>query len=119
MEFTILPYDKFTPFVYTGAGLNIMNERELYDWKFQFGLGVEYMVSDTFGLNLFAEQNFVFNDEIDGIQSGKRDDFYYRFGFGVNIYLFNSNKSYKTKTVSPVDGKTELNANSIDQGSNN
>jgi curli production assembly/transport component CsgG len=117
-EFTILPYDRFTPFLYTGGGFNIMNERDIYDWKFQLGLGVEYMVSDTFGLHLFAEQNFVLNDEIDGIRSGRRDDFYYRFGLGINIYLGNNNKSYKTKSVSPVDGKTELNTQTTTGGNN-
>lgn len=104
-EFTILPYDKFTPFIFTGGGANFLNDSNEFDWKFQIGLGVEYMVSDEIGLMLFGEQNFVFSDNIDGVVAGNRDDFYYRFGFGINVYLFGGEK-YKVQNVSPEDEKS-------------
>ena len=107
LEFTILPYDNFTPFISTGGGANYLNSSNQLDWKFQFGIGLEYLVSDSIGIKFLAEQNIVFSDEVDGIISGKRDDFYYRFGLGVNFYLFNK-KQYKVKSVSPVDGTTEI-----------
>lgn len=117
-EFTILPYDNFTPFIYTGGGANFLNNSNQFDWKFQLGLGVEYMVTDDVGIMLFGEQNFVFSDEVDGVVSGKRDDFYYRFGLGVNVYLF-KNKSYKIKSVSPTDSSSQIQTISDDQGANN
>ena len=86
-EFTVLPYDTFTPFIYSGLGANGGNDLTKIDLKFQYGLGLEYLVSDKLGINLFAEQNVVFSDEVDGIINGKRDDFYYRFGLGLNFYL--------------------------------
>ncbi|RNC86730.1 MAG: hypothetical protein ED556_04740 [Winogradskyella sp.] len=86
-EFTILPYDNLTPFVYSGFGANARNSFSNVDLKFQYGLGLEYLVSDQLGLTLFGEQNILFTDELDGVISGKRDDFYYRFGLGLNFYL--------------------------------
>ncbi|GGI58172.1 hypothetical protein GCM10011444_24810 [Winogradskyella haliclonae] len=86
-EFTILPYDNFTPYIYSGMGANARNNFANVDLKFQYGIGLEYLVSDQLGINLFGEQNIVFTDELDGAISGKRDDFYYRFGLGLNFYL--------------------------------
>jgi len=86
-EFTVLPFDTFTPFIYSGLGANASDNFTQIDLKFQYGVGLEYLVSDKLGINLFAEHNVVFSDEIDGIVSGRRDDFYYRFGLGLNFYL--------------------------------
>ena len=86
-EFTILPYDSFTPYIYSGLGANGGDNFASIDLKFQYGLGLEYLISDQLGINLFGEHNIVFNDELDGVASGKRDDFYFRFGLGLNFYL--------------------------------
>lgn len=86
-EFTILPFDNLTPFIYSGMGVNGRDNLTELDLKFQYGLGLEYLVSDKLGINIFAEQNVVFTDELDGIVSGRRDDFYYRAGVGLNFYL--------------------------------
>ncbi|ARV09071.1 hypothetical protein BTO05_05260 [Winogradskyella sp. PC-19] len=86
-EFTILPYDNLTPFIYSGFGANGRNDLSEIDLKFQYGLGLEYMLSDKLGINIFGEHNITFSDEVDGVISGKRDDFYYRFGLGLNFYL--------------------------------
>lgn len=86
-EFTILPYDNLTPFIYSGMGANGRNDLDDIDLKFQYGAGLEYLVSDQIGINLFAEHNVTFSDELDGFVSGKRDDYYFRFGLGLNFYL--------------------------------
>lgn len=86
-EYTILPYDKLSPYIYGGAGTNSTNVFTQFEPKVQYGVGLEYLITDQIGLTLFGEQNFVFSDELDGVISGSRDDFYYRFGFGLNIYL--------------------------------
>ena len=87
VEFTILPYDNFTPFIYSGMGTNIADGFSDLNLKFQYGLGLEYLLSDQLGIQLFGEHNLVFTDELDGVISGKRDDFYFRFGVGLNFYL--------------------------------
>lgn len=101
IEYTILPYDRLTPFVFGGVGSNVSNYFEKLDPKIQTGAGIEYMASDRLGVSLYGEYNLVFSDEVDDVISGNRDDMYYRFGLGVNIYL--------GKINSRTDKKRELN----------
>jgi len=56
-------------------------------FKIQYGVGIEYFLSKKLGLKIFGEHNLVFSDELDGIVNGKRDDFYYNLGVGVNYYF--------------------------------
>jgi len=91
-ELLILPYDDFSPYVYVGAGLNASNYFREMDPKTEFGLGFEYMMSKKMGVKIYGGHCQVFSDELDGIVSGKRDDFYWRFGLGVNYYFSKSNK---------------------------
>ncbi len=86
-EYNVLPYDKLTPFAFAGGGVNFANGLEDATPKLQYGAGMEYLVSDGIGIKLFGEYNMTFSDELDGVANGKRDDFYWRVGAGVNIYL--------------------------------
>lgn len=107
MEFTILPYDKLTPFIYAGGGA-FTDFLEVIDPKIQYGLGIEYLINDTVGLNLFAEQNIVFSDEVDNVVSGKRDDFFYRFGLGLNFYLNSKNPNKKAEKLKAKQEENRL-----------
>lgn len=100
-EYNMLPYDNLSPFFYAGFGINASNYLKDVDPKIQYGLGVEYLVSPVLGINIFAENNIVFSDKIDKLVNGKRDDFYYRFGVGLNIYLAKP-KTVKTKISTVV-----------------
>ena len=101
-SFEILPNDDFTPFIYAGAGLIVDGVRpdsgnlQFGDafFKFQYGAGIKYYVSSHIGFKLFAEHNIVASDKLDGISSGKRNDFYYNFGVGLN-YNFSFSKNNK------------------------
>ncbi len=86
-EVNILPSDKFTPYVFGGFGTNASNHFKVIDPKVQAGLGFEYLVANNIGLTIYGEHNLVFSDKLDGIEYGKRDDMFYRFGAGVNIYF--------------------------------
>ncbi|OZV67954.1 CsgG/HfaB family protein [Winogradskyella aurantia] len=86
-EFTVLPFDNLTPYIYSGVGFHVQSDFPYSDTKLQVGVGLEYLINESLGINLLAESNFTFSDEIDGVINGKRDDFYYRFGLGLNIYL--------------------------------
>ena len=97
LEYNLLPYDKFTPFIFGGAGVNAANYFKKVDPKIQLGFGVEYLLKDNIGLYAFGQQNYVFSDEIDNVIAGKQNDLFYRFGVGVNIYFTNTNKQKNKK----------------------
>ncbi|WP_410004574.1 CsgG/HfaB family protein [Aequorivita nionensis] len=94
-QFALLPNDKLSPFVYAGSGvimsaLNpIDNSLEFGEpfFKVQYGLGVEYFISNKIGIKLFGEHNLVFTDKLEKAVNGKRNDYYYNIGLGLNYYF--------------------------------
>jgi len=101
LDYQILPYDKLTPFLYTGPGVMFFADKddpeELLSpfqsfFVVKFGGGVEYTINEKISLSLKGDWNISFSDDIDNIVQGRRNDYYYTFGIGVN-YHFGSNKS--------------------------
>jgi curli biogenesis system outer membrane secretion channel CsgG len=87
LEFIVLPYDVFTPYLFVGPGVNFNKKFENSSFKAQYGAGFEYLATNNFGLKLYAEHNLNFSDNLDYVVSGKRDDYYWRFGFGMTYYF--------------------------------
>ncbi|NOR28657.1 MAG: hypothetical protein GQ540_09045 [Lutibacter sp.] len=87
LEYNFLPYDNVSPFMYGGIGTVSDLDIASPQVKFQYGLGVEYLPVNNIGIKLFGEQNMLTNDKLDGLIQGKRDDFYWRIGVGVNFYM--------------------------------
>ncbi|WP_166919251.1 CsgG/HfaB family protein [Flavobacterium poyangense] len=94
LEFIILPKDKFSPYIFAGGGFGMNRKFDNTHAKIQYGVGLEYLVSNTLGIKLSAEQNINFTDNIDYVKAGTRDDFYYKFGLGLTYY-FGANKKNK------------------------
>ena len=94
LEYIVLPQDQFTPLLYLGGGVNAANYLTSVDPKFQAGIGLEYLLSKKLGLHMFVDYNYVFSDELDFIDAGKRSDTYYRAGIGINYY-FSKRKNKK------------------------
>ena len=88
-ELLLLPKDKLSPFVFGGIGYGVNKAFENRHFKFQYGVGLEYMASKKVGIKVYAEHNLNFSDNIDYIKRGLRDDYYYRFGFGLTYYFSN------------------------------
>jgi len=96
-EFVFLPYDKFTPYAYGGFGMmfDVEDSRNNPDKdkvnpppkKIQGGLGVLFYVSESVGIKAYAEGNLTFSDNLDGVENGSRNDYYYNFGIGINYYF--------------------------------
>ena len=100
-QLDILPKDNLSPFVYVGPGMTMAvanrNDGTIL-FKMQLGAGVEYHITQEWGLMLFGEQNIMFNDDLDMLVQGKRNDYYYNFGFGINYY-FNTKRRVVNKTL--------------------
>ncbi|WP_144892856.1 CsgG/HfaB family protein [Flavobacterium tiangeerense] len=99
LEFMVLPKDKFSPYLFAGGGYGANKKIENNHTKAQYGLGLEYMVSNAIGIKLYGEHNLNFSDNIDYQIRGVRDDFYYRFGFGLTYYFLNSKKNTFSKKI--------------------
>ncbi len=96
-EIVFLPYDKFTPYAYGGFGImfdieeshNNPNKTKVNPppKKIQGGLGLLFYVSESFGIKAFAESNLTFSDNLEGVERGNKNDYYYNFGIGFNYYF--------------------------------
>jgi len=91
--FMVLPNDKLSPYIFGGAGyvFNLGGDiPEGFDssyFKTQYGIGLEYLISQKLSLKAFAEHNILFSDDLDYIDQGKRNDQYFNFGVGLNFNL--------------------------------
>ncbi|MFT5863959.1 MAG: curli production assembly/transport component CsgG [Flavobacteriales bacterium] len=103
LEYDLLPSDNFGPYLYAGGGYIFGDE--ISTAKFQYGLAVVYKMSDRLGLRVFAEQNLTFSDELDNAINGKRDDFYYNFGFGIKYYLSGKSKRKNEEGLELIEDK--------------
>lgn len=92
VEYILLPKDKLTPYVFAGGGYGMNKEFENNHTKVQYGAGLEYLVSDRIGIKMYGEHNLNFSDNIDYLERGTRDDYYYRFGIGLTYYFTNKKR---------------------------
>lgn len=107
-EVNILPYDQFTPYVFGGFGTNASNYFKTIDPKVQVGLGFEYLIANNIGLMVYGEHNYVFSDQLDFLESGNKDDMYYRFGAGVNVYFTQPRTKFNEQRILDKQKQKEL-----------
>ena len=107
-EVNFLPYDTFTPYLFGGFGFNAFNDFDSIDPKLQIGLGFEYLISNNIGLIIYGEHNYVFNDELDGLDIGKNDDMFYRVGAGLNVYFTQPKTKFNQNRLLERQKKREL-----------
>ena len=72
------------------------------------GFGLEYIVTESIGVKLFTDYNYVFSDLVDGKEFGDSDDTFWRIGFGINYYFGNSKKKKEH-----ISGPSIINSNPI------
>ncbi|MDV7187605.1 CsgG/HfaB family protein [Lutibacter sp. TH_r2] len=87
LEYDFLPFDDLSPFAYGGLGTISNLDLDNPKIKFQYGVGIEYLPMPNLGIKLFGEQNLIMSDNIDGLERGKQDDYYWKVGLGLNFYL--------------------------------
>ncbi len=92
LNYNFLPFDKLTPYVYGGVGGVSPSKNIDGYFKFQYGLGLEYLFTPEMGLKVFFEHNLLTTDELDKVVQGKRKDNYFRAGVQMNFYF---GKKYK------------------------
>ena len=110
LEYLVIPYSEFTPFVFGGYGYNASNYFEETHTKVQFGLGLEYIVMEGLGIKLFGDYNFVLSNEEEGLILPDNDESFLRVGLGVNLYF--GGKKRKEQILENID--TVINSNLIE-----
>jgi curli production assembly/transport component CsgG len=110
LEYLVLPNKEFSPFIFVGGGLNASNYFKQTTSKTQVGIGLEYLISESIGVKVFSDYNYVFSDELDGLIAGESDDTFFRIALGLNFYFGrNDNKRLIKKgektiiTSNPID----------------
>ncbi|WP_405199519.1 CsgG/HfaB family protein [Christiangramia sp. LLG6405-1] len=108
-QIDLLPNDNFGPYIFAGPGVglelgnpklsNDMENLSTNFLKIQYGGGLNYFISEKLGLKVFAEHNILFNDKLDNLVNGKRDDYYFNFGIGLN-YFFGTTGNNNSQTQS-------------------
>jgi curli production assembly/transport component CsgG len=95
--YDILPYESITPTIYIGVGT--MTDLKISNpfFEFQYGVGVEFLPVNNLGIVIFGEQNILFSDNLEGVEQGKYNDFYWRVGFGFNFYFGSPYKKVNSK----------------------
>ncbi len=90
----LLPYDRFTPYFSLGGGAIFEHRNDLEDidpsrWigKVNASLGGEYMVSPKFGVQVSGMYNYLFSDELDGLDRGLLNDVYWGGQIGFKYYF--------------------------------
>jgi curli production assembly/transport component CsgG len=109
-EYVVSPYTRFSPFFQAGFGYSIQNKSKNTAFKFQWSLGLEYIVSEGIGLKLYGERNTNFTDELDGVREGETNDLGIRLGGGINFYF--GGKKKKAERLSRI--KTVINSNLLE-----
>jgi curli production assembly/transport component CsgG len=89
LEYILLSKDKVTPFLYGGGGGLIDDDFSKFEFKLQYGVGLEYIPIKNLGVRLFVEQNMLFTDDIDLKIYGNLDDSYWRYGVGLTYFVGN------------------------------
>ena len=109
LEWYFSPHITFTPFVFAGAGYHAANYFETSETKIQAGVGLEYLMTERMGLKLFADDNSMPSDDVEGVIFGESDDAYWRVAIGLNIYFGRFLKSNRITSKTP----TVINSNQL------
>lgn len=90
--YELLQFEKMSPFIYVGMGTISKTNGQKPHFKAQYGLGLEYLLTPKIGFQVFGEQNLYFSDNLEGLVHGVNNDYFWKFGAGINIYF---GKPYK------------------------
>lgn len=92
LRYTVLPYEKFTPFIRLGAGYDFNGDgvglsAKKYLPKINGAVGLEYMFDKKWGLTLSSGVNYYLNDRFDGSSVGKYNDLNWGVSLGLKFYF--------------------------------
>ena len=106
LVYRALPYDIFTPYAFGGFGIITENDKHPLDFavhtftKANLGLGGELLLNDHFSIRASLDYNAILSDNLDRVEQGRYNDFYWRANVGVKYYFgepLQSKRKFKLK----------------------
>jgi curli production assembly/transport component CsgG len=92
-SYNIFPQYSFTPFLIAGGGILFeekttepLSINKSYPVLFS-GAGFQYLMSDNLGLSVSLSYNYLFTDDLDRVEQGYYNDYYWNGLFGITYYL--------------------------------
>jgi len=92
LQYRLLPYDQFTPYLLLGGGatarepLRATNAKTLLP-HLVFGVGGEYLVTSRLGISASLDNHYFLTDQLDQINAGRYNDSYWAIRVGAVLYL--------------------------------
>ncbi len=97
LQWRLLPTHKVAPYMQFGAGAlmaSVTKDASLggatEDKTLPFlsvGFGVEFLLSDTFGITMVGDWNYIVGDDLDGLIHGTLNDYYWGARLGLNLHF--------------------------------
>ena len=95
-KYYMLPTTRFTPYVQGGVDVAHLKSEDRFgneinidsNWSVNLaiGLGFEYRFWDKVGLNFLFDYNYMLTDGLDGVRSGKYNDYFWAGRIGFSFY---------------------------------
>jgi curli production assembly/transport component CsgG len=111
----ILPEEKFSPFVFAGAGILTSNDFKDKNYKVQGGLSLEYLITKRIALVVSIEANYVYDEQKGSLLLQQVEGTYYNAKLGVQFYFGNKHNSKVKKKQVSTETPSVRDSNSIDQ----
>lgn len=112
VEFSILPYDQVNPYLYTGIGRmrhsdDTDNMTPLIEnqTKLIGGAAISAKLSSSLNLHVFAETNYTFGDNLDRLEAGTVNDYFFNFGLGLRYSFGIKSSKNEEETTSEVENE--------------
>lgn len=112
MEWYVFPNNKFTPYVYLGAGILTSNDFDDQNYKVQGGFGVDYLITDKIALTGSIEANYIYDKQKGSQLLEEADQLYFNALIGLHFYIGDKKSSSSQK--SKQNQTSTINSNQIE-----
>ncbi|MEJ8801234.1 CsgG/HfaB family protein [Pontibacter sp. H249] len=93
LYYSLYPRLKYTPYFQLGTGSLLYKSDvkstsiDSFSPYVKAGVGLEYLVTDRIGIDLNASSSYLLNDNLDNVEQGKFNDYFWTAKVGLNFYL--------------------------------
>ena len=97
INYNLFPRLRHTPYVQVGGGALVVGNGigDIFDDfrdkglnpYVKAGIGYEYLLNDRIGLDFNVSSSYLLDDDLDGVQQGRFNDYFWTGKVGINFYL--------------------------------